>query len=275
VPLGPFNTYRKAALVAGHPGHELKVFGWLSQYKPRVYVLTDGSGRQGVSRLSSTLRVLEPLGIATGKVFGLISDRELYRALLAGEASSFLAILDRLIDSFIANDIDLVVADATEGFNPGHDLCRTLVDAAVITVERKTGRRIANYQYCLTEWERVREAHHDETCSHLVLDDDTLRRKIEAAGEYVELENEVREATSLRGTEYFRVECLQRVVEPFCLWAYPGRPHYEVWGERRVAEGAYASVIRYEQHVLPMIAAIRGHALGSEACPVGSVAARS
>jgi hypothetical protein len=249
------------------------VFGWLSQSKPRAYVMTDGSGRRGVSRLASTTRLLAPLGIATDPVYGLISDADLYRAILEAETSWFLAVLDRITGSFIANRIDLVVADATEGFNPAHDLCRTLVDAAVAAVERKTGRAIANYQYCLAEWEHPRQEHHDASCAHFILDDDALRRKLEAAEAYYELGSEVREALALRGREYFRRECLQPVAEPFCRWDYPGRPHYEVWGERRVAEGAYESVIRYEQHVLPIITALRSHALGSEMDAVAAGAA--
>lgn len=32
----------RAALVVAHPGHELRVYGWLEQARPRVFVLTDG-----------------------------------------------------------------------------------------------------------------------------------------------------------------------------------------------------------------------------------------
>ena len=265
-----FNACRNRAFVAGHPGHELKVFGWISEYKPRVYVMTDGSGKQGISRLPSTAKLLAPLGIETDQIFGLISDRELYRAILDLKTSWFLAILDRITDSFIENRIDLVVADAMEGFNPAHDLCRTLVDAAVAAVSRKTGRTMSNYKFCLTEWERSRQEHHDRTCLHFVLDDDALRKKIEAAEKYAELKDEVREAITLRGKEYFRIECLKKVAELFRQEDYSGRPNYETWGEQRVAEGAYESVIRYEQHVCPIVDAIRSHAIGSKACAVAA-----
>ena len=264
-----FNACRNRALVAGHPGHELKVFGWLSEYKPRVYVMTDGSGKQGVSRLPSTAKLLAPLGIETDQVFGLISDRELYRAILELKTSWFLAILDRITDSFIENRIDLVVADAMEGFNPAHDLCRTLVDAAVGAVTRKTGRTILNYKFCLTEWEHSRQEHHDRTCSHFVLDDHALYKKIEAAEKYAELKDEVREAITLRGKEYFRIECLKKVAKPFGRGDYSGRPNYEICGEQRVAEGAYEHVIRYEKHVLPIVNAVRSHVGRNKALAAG------
>jgi hypothetical protein len=270
-----FNTCINPGLIVGHPGHELRVFGWISEYKPRTYVLTDGSGQSGASRLPSTAQLLAPLGIQTDQVFGVISDSSLYRAILEQETAWFVAILNRITDSLIEERIDLVVADAMEGFNPAHDLCRILVDGGVAAVKRKTGRTISNYKFCLTEWERSRQEQHDKACFHFVLDDDALRRKIEAAQKYGELKDEVREAIALCGVEYFRIECLKEVAEPFGLHDYTGRPDYEIWGEQRVAEGTYESVIRYEQHVFPIIDAIRTHALGAKTCPIGAAATGS
>jgi hypothetical protein len=258
-----FHSCRRPAFLAGHPGHELKVFGWIDEYKPRVYVITEGSGRQGVPRLSSTAELLAGLGVEKDPVFGWISDRDLYRATLARDTGLFLALLDCITESFIVNCVDLVVGDAMEGFNPAHDLCRTLVDASVEAVSRKTGRRIPNYKFCLTEWERSRREDHGPECSHFILDNQALNKKIEAAEKYAELKDEVHEAIAIRGKEYFRIECLKTVSEPFCQWDYSGTPEYEVRGEQRVAEGVYPAVIRFEQHVLPIAAAIRSHGVGT------------
>src|SRR4051794_29308473 len=52
----------RAALVVAHPGHELRVHGWIEAVRPLVHVLTDGSGSSGRSRLESTRRVLGPTG---------------------------------------------------------------------------------------------------------------------------------------------------------------------------------------------------------------------
>src|ERR1700730_15214974 len=193
-PPGSFLSIRNPAVIVGHPGHELRVFGWISRFRPRVYVMTDGSGHQGESRLASTARLLAPLVIDTGKEFGLISDADLYRAILNRRVSLFLAAVDLLAESLIANNIDCALADAMEGFNPAHDLCRTPVDAAVAVVNRETSRTIANYEFTLTEWERGRQEHHDSRCWHFALDDDTLCEKIEAARKYTELKDEVRQA---------------------------------------------------------------------------------
>src|SRR5262249_10267711 len=122
---------QRAALVVGHPGHELKVFGWIAQNRPRVYVLTDGSGRHGVSRLRSTARLLNRLGAPADGFFGVLSDQAMYHAVLDQRASLFLELLESLKDSLVANEIDFVAGDAYEGYNPTHDLCRVLINAAV------------------------------------------------------------------------------------------------------------------------------------------------
>ncbi len=63
-----FSSFRHCALVLGHPGHELKVFGWIREYKPLVCTITDGSGRSGVSRISSTAALLARLGALPGEL---------------------------------------------------------------------------------------------------------------------------------------------------------------------------------------------------------------
>ena len=89
------------------------------------------------------------------------------------------------------------------------------------------------------------------------LDDATLRAKLVAAHAYLELRDEVQAAVASRGDEHFRTECLKRVTtgRP----AVPEKPFYEIWGEKRVAQGEYDSVIRYQEHILPLQQAIDRH----------------
>ena len=74
-----------------HPGHELRVHHWLEIAAPQVFVLTDGSGHGGVSRLASTTRLLERAGATPGPIYGRFSDRDLYHALLARDWPLFAA----------------------------------------------------------------------------------------------------------------------------------------------------------------------------------------
>jgi hypothetical protein len=103
-----FDRFHRSALVVGHPGHELKVFGWMSEYKPRVYVITDGSGRHGYPRISSTAALLGKLGARPGEIFGAISDLELYATVLAQDSARFVRLVDELAGSFVKHHIDCV-----------------------------------------------------------------------------------------------------------------------------------------------------------------------
>ena len=254
-----FLPFRRPALVVGHPGHELRVFGWMCEHRPLVCVLTDGSGRHGISRLASTAKLIAQSGARSGEVFGPVSDSGMYRALLEKNIPLFLDILNDIADSMVRHDIDFVAGDASEGFNPTHDICRVLVNGAVALAERASGRPISNYEFCLTEWEQHCQERHDSRCMHLRLEDEMLRRKLDAAAGYVEMKDEVRQAIAERGEEYFRVECFRKVSRPLAQVEDSGKPYYETWGEQRVAQGEYGSVIRLNEHMLPVMAAVRDH----------------
>jgi hypothetical protein len=251
--------FKNPALVLAHPGHELKVFGWMSEHAPRVYILTDGSGGRE-SRLSSSEKVLLSARAVPGEIFGRLSDADSYRAILDRKLSIFLTLLDDLSESFIQHEVDFVAGDATEGFNPSHDLCRALANAAVTMAERKTGKIIANYEFCLTEWEQHCREVHDGRCLHLRLEQPLLAEKLNAAADYGELRIEVQDAIAAKGEEYFRIECMRKVIEPFPALDPLSVPYYESFGEQRVKQGKYASVIRYRQHMIPILTAIREHA---------------
>jgi hypothetical protein len=258
-----FRPFSRPALVVGHPGHELRVFGWMSEYRPLVHVLTDGSGRHGVSRLPSTTRLIAQCAARKGEVFGLVSDAAMYRALLQKNISFFLDALNAIAGSLVQHQIDFVAGDAREGFNPTHDICRMLINGAVALAEQASGRAISNYQFCLTEWEQHCQERHDSQCVHLRLEEALLRQKLDAAEGYPEIRDEVRQAIAQRGEEHFRIECLRKITSPFAQDHGLGKPYYETMGEQRVDQGQYASVIRLKEHMLPVMEAIRDRVTAS------------
>jgi hypothetical protein len=263
-----FWPYERPALFVGHPGHELKVLGWLAEQRPRLHVLTDGSGAKGHSRLPSTSQLLDRLGAHRGEVFGLLSDADIYQAILGRKIALFSSIVDRLADSLAEHGTDFVAADAAEGFNPTHDICRQIANAAIYRAQILTGRSIANYEFLLMEWDLNRlinheliKIKHDRRCWHLRLGDQLLRLKLDAARSYSELRGEVEQAIALKGEEYFRVECLRKVTCPFLEPQHGYRPYYETLGQERVASGKYRFAIRYEANMLPVLSGIRDHAI--------------
>lgn len=256
----PLNRFQHHALVVGHPGHELRVFGWMSECKPRVYAITDGSGRHGESRMPSTHRLISRLGAGCGAIFGAVSDAEVYRAILHTDLNFFFYLVSELAASFVLHEIDFVAGDADEGYNPTHDLCRVMVNAAISMAGRSMKTTIANYEFCLAEWEQKFPVAHGENCLHLRLSDDLLQRKLEAADQYVEIQAEVRQGLRQRGADYFRIECLQKVTANALPYRTKEKPYYEQVGEERVAEGEYESVIRFKEHMLPIMVAISEYA---------------
>lgn len=273
----------RAALVIAHPGHELRVHGWLEEALPPVCVLTDGSGRTQRSRLDSTTTVLEAAGTTPGPVYGAMTDVELYTAVLDHDHSPFTRVVDEVAGMLLRERIDLVVGDAEEGYNPAHDVCRLVVNAAVRLVSLTSRRQIANYDFTLV----APPGHCPEALRadsiRFVLDESAFARKLAAARNYPELQAEVEAALSgagsvgLRenpdlarraGSDFgetaapdFGVEWLRRVdgggetPAPFT-----GKlPFYEEYGERQVAAGHYTRVLRYREHMLPLTAALKSH----------------
>ena len=282
-PNGDSQPRTRAVLVVAHPGHELRVHGWLEKTHPDVWIITDGSGRTNKSRLDSTTRVLEATGAVPGPVYGQFSDADLYNAVLNFDHRCFTDLVDQLAAALLRDHIDLIAGDAEEGYNPAHDICRLVVNAAVRLARNKSNNQIANYDFTL-----VGSPDHcsEELRPHslwLNLDDEAFARKLSSARNYPELQAEVESA--LHGVDHegfrrddelaqrvrsdfgvtnvnnFRVECLRRVNLHLASTLAPNgdAPFYEVYGERQVAAGHYKHVLRYRDHMLPLAAALDSH----------------
>ena len=237
----------RPVFVIAHPGHELRVHGWVERERPLVLVVTDGSGLQGRPRLAATARLLAKLGAEPGPVFGRLPDPALYKALLSGDHALFMGLADEIADTLVRTGATLVAGDALEGYNPSHDVCRMLLDTAVSHAEARTGRAIANNAILL--------ASAPDSASAggvvLVLDDAELERKRAAALAYEEMRSEVEPALARHGLEAYRREVLVPI-RPFDWTPAEQPPFYERYGEGRVAAGRYRCVIRYREHLAPL-----------------------
>lgn len=274
---------RRPILFIAHPGHELRVHGWLETTAPMVWILTDGSGHTGRSRIDSTTRVLESTGAVPGPVYGYMSDVDLYNTVIGFNHRPFIDLVDTLAASIIDEQVDCIVGDAEEGYNPGHDLCRLIINAAVKLVKRKSSKPVRSYDFTLIgPPDQCPEDLRDRSL-RLTLDDAAFTRKLSAARNYPELQAEVE--TALNGTgnqtltghsklaerlstisgvtdaSHFRVECL-RPVNSHALTFTPLQgdpPFYEHYGEKQVKSGYYKHVLRYSEHMLPLARALDSH----------------
>jgi hypothetical protein len=268
-----------AAVVVAHPGHEVRIHGWLERERPTVFILTDGAGRAGRPRIAATTEYLKRFGMPPGRLFGQFTDTEIYRRVLARDLDSFVRLSEELAEAFVASGVECVTGDASEGYNTSHDIARLLTNAAVEMARRGDGREVANYDFPVVNRPDHCPAHLREGAAWLRLDDEAFGRKLDAAFEfYPELAAETRDAldgrgqervveyfdlthdehaaTDLSGLDMFRVECL-RPATPAAAPFESERPFYELQGERKVAEGFYAEVIRYGDHLRPIADALR------------------
>lgn len=247
----------RAALVVAHPGHELRVHGWLETARPRVFILTDGSGREGLSRLQSTTNVLTGAGSRPGSVYGRFSDLGLYEALLRHDHRMFTELAHELAGEFVRERIEYVAGDAVEGYNTAHEVCHLVLCAAVEMASRARGASVGKYDFLLKGRPDECPEPLRERAIWLRLDDEAVGRKLRAAENYPELAAEVEAAIKENGAGAFRVECL-RPVEGGRMERFASeQPFYERHGEKQVAAGHYGQVVRYREHILPLAEALR------------------
>jgi len=252
---------KRAILVIAHPGHELRVHGWLEATAPVVWILTDGSGHTGRSRIDSTTRVLKATGAIPGPVYGLMSDAEFYNTVLGFDHQPLIDLVEKLAASIQHEQVDCIAGDAEEGYNPGHDTCRLIIDAAVKLVKRKSRKPIRNYDFTLVGPPDQCPPDLREHSLWFNLDDEAFARKLSAARNYPELQAEVQ--TALNGVEtetanQFRVECLRPINShsPALRSLTDEPPYYELYGEKQVKSGYYKHVLRYSEHMLPLARAL-------------------
>jgi hypothetical protein len=234
-------------LVLAHPGHELRAFHLLERVKPIVTVLTDGSGSTGISRVAESSAVLTSVGARRGPMFGALTDRESYRALLEHDAAPFVSQVQHLAHLMCEEGVTTALVDAAEGYNPVHDVCHWMARAAVARA-RALGTVVELFELDLI-------SHPDGIGNgvRLALDDEAFGRKLEALGRYHGLAGEAAAAFERHGKDAFRIEFLRKVLVDQPLPASQWVPHYEEVGAARVKAGTYASILTYAAHVKPII----------------------
>ncbi len=247
----------RTALVIGHPAHELLVHGWLEDTRPIVFVFTDGSGRSNQSRLAATTKVLNQTGAKCGSIYGRLTDAAGYAAILNHEFDLFVGLARELCAAFVVERIDYVAGDAFEGYNPMHDVCRLVINAAVTVASRARGHCVANFEFSLVGQPGACHEPRHASGIQRVLDEAAFARKMAAAKGYAQLASEVLAVLERTSTDAFRVECLCPVDPSAGDYRCDDPPFYEQYGEKQVAAGYYHQVLRYNEHIAPLAEALR------------------
>lgn len=243
------DAIRRPLLLIAHPGHELRLFGWLRQAQPLIVMLTDGSGSTGVPRVDLSERVVERSG---GEIVfgGYFREPDLYNMILRGDSAAFVACALHLGRIAADAGIDQIVCDASEGYHPAHDLCLPLARAVArysdVSPEVREYAVIGNPQLGLAAADNF----------VMTLDESTWREKVACCRGYAAdsgsvLEQEVRYMFDTFGEEAFRHEILQPA-GTLQAQLDGGRRYYERRGEQQVAAGRYQHVLRYTEHLQPI-----------------------
>jgi hypothetical protein len=257
------SSSQRAALVIGHPGHELRVLGWVHSRQPVVLVLTDGAGHGEESRTDLSRSLAVEAGAICGDMFGQVPDQRLYRAILEQNFDFFLDLSDRLAESLEHSGADWIAGDSIEGYNPTHDLCRWVIDRAVRMVKDRTGRDLANFQFPLVGHPAAWASRPGAFCHRL--EDDALKRKVAIVRRYAKaaggvLVAEVEDAIATFGEQIFAQEWFSPASAVADSAQFETNlPAYERHGEERVAAGHYQHVIRYKEHIANIAHALQAH----------------
>lgn len=241
----------KALVIAAHSGHELLLWKWLREARPDFVVLTNGAGSTGVPRLEPTIDNLARAGANwVPGVVQPVADADIYRALLDGDTRLFAQWLDALTGHVLAQDIDCIVADEAEDYNPSHDLCRLLANQVAARAAAH-GRAVAAYGYPTVG--HPSPQHRLDAERHLLVEltASELQRKLDDMVGYArsfggQLQRELDGFIAEFGAGAYGRECLfaaqptryEHAVAP------AGKPLFETIGEERVAAGVYRHVIR-------------------------------
>jgi hypothetical protein len=246
----------RAILIVAHPGHELLLHHWLERTQPIVCALTDGSGGRAHDRSGRSRRIIERTGATVGPVFAAATDREWYRAILAGDRRPFDTAAAQIEDLCRAEGATEIVADSCEFFNPMHDLCSALAQGIAMRRQAAGAGAITLLTYPI-ERQDMLSGQPDHAYA---LDDAALERKLAAAAEYHELTSEV-ERRRLAAIENVASERLF-AIDSHRVWPRhaPEEPFYEKFGREMIARGTYAELITYADHVRPLAAMLTGKA---------------
>src|SRR5258708_7235470 len=174
---------RRAALIIGHPGHELRLLGWCQRNKPDVFIITDGSGLSGISRFEASVDVIGQIGGRCPQVSPPMTDAKAYAALLTGDFSPIQAFFNETREALLQDGVSTIVCDGFKGFNPTHDVCYA-VTARLVEAVAANGIQCEAFSFPLAEFNATRR---ERKAISLALTEAEFEQKIRSAGKYFPL----------------------------------------------------------------------------------------
>lgn len=190
------------ALAIAHPGHELRLHGFLEQVKPFVFILTDNSEATGQDMMWHSIKAIsravgqgmnitpaqaqEPfmrkvlklsLKEEEGKEKAHIKDSQIQYEVMNRHTGFLNYYVDFMVENLIRYKINYLVCDASEEYHLTHEIVRMLCDIAILKVKNKTGDEIELFDFAISEFYNSRINEH---CIHIKLNEEQTQRKLHA-----------------------------------------------------------------------------------------------
>ena len=185
----------KYALSIAHPGHELRLYGFLEKTKPYIFILTDGGLPGDTSRMARSILNLGSLYKDTAMmakdkrdvVYTIerpnpekgqdiyMKDYEIINDVENKSTAFFEYYIKKMANTLLFNKIDHMVVDALEEYNMIHDVNRLLTEAAISLIKRKSGKEISLYEFNVSNYFN---SNINEDCIEVKLDKETGMKKM-------------------------------------------------------------------------------------------------
>ncbi len=246
--------FGKSALLIAHPAHELLLYGWMAEAKPTVHCLTTGAAYGKSARIHRTELLLQQTESSLGKIFGRISDQDLYAMLLENRTTPLVDLTWELADALVQDDVQTVVGDAAEGEILVHDVWRGMIDAAVRLASGHYQHLVQNLEFAI---ETMPSSVRDTRDMVLSLDRQRIARKEAAIGDYIEIQTEAGRLRQRYGMRLIEQEVV-RLATSGQQWliGQAAARGYEQRAQRQVRQGRYRVAMSFQQHVLPLLEAL-------------------
>lgn len=245
-------------LVIAHPGHELRIWHWVTLHQPLTFILTDGGGPGGNARVGESARLLDGAGCPRGDWFGAFTDTEIYEMMLKKDGAQLAPLVLQLQRAIAAASPAIVMGDLCEGYNPSHDVCRAMIGAACELATQEGLPPRQNLAFPLIGDPMKAWMGRLTPSSTLTLDEKALSAKMAASQSYEELRQELEAALASSGSEAYAHEAFYIPPRHGGHDVLPEEPpFYERYGAKQVALGKYKHLISYLEHVLPLIKSMR------------------
>ena len=251
----------RTAYIFAHPGHEFRLLHTITTCPSVLHIFTTGSrSSTSMERIEASRLLASKLGAIEGEVFGPAIDRTFYEAILGGDVQFFQNLVEQLASSFILHDVNRVVVDSWQNYNPLHDLTHLCGRLATHRFEKQTGRALQILDYPVVTADLS-----DAPCGPLVssttLDLAQAKYKLEAIAAYPDIADDANRLIAFDGNDAVKVECLHSLL-PLAELKPSRPPFYEAYGRSVVSTGTYSEVITWHH-----VEAIMNGLLERSSCP--------